>query len=417
MKYFVDQSFSDGYVLLAEDSMVQAKKLKRFFDNKEIRAVVCRNGQEAIEQVRKEKPELIVSDVMMPVMDGYEFCSKIKQDEQLQDIPFILLTSLGDPMDIIKGLQAGADNFITKPYEESYLMSRISYLIANRHVRRMGSGDMSIEIVFQGQKFEINSDKKQILDLLLSVYEAAISRNEELIKAQRRLEELNANLKDANQELEAFTRTVSHDLRSPLSGIIGLTELLREDYGANLDGDAVSFLDSILISSKNMQQLVNDLLGFSRSGSLEINLNQVNLTKIAQNTVKELTSLTFRKKYVIRIDEGMTLNADPTLMRVLMNNLIENSLKYSQNKENPQIHIGVLVQNDKSVFFVKDNGTGFDMNKADGLFRPFIRLHDQTKYDGTGVGLSTVKRIVDRHGGQIWFESQPGVGTTFFFSI
>lgn len=417
MKYFVEQTFAEGYVLLAEDSMVQAKKLKRFFDSREIRAVVCRNGQEAYDQALQEKPELIVSDVMMPVMDGYQFCSKIKQNENLHDVPFILLTSLGDPMDIIKGLQAGADNFITKPYEESYLMSRISYLIANRHVRRMGSGDMSIEIVFQGQKFEINSDKKQILDLLLSVYEAAISRNEELIKAQRRLEELNANLKDANQELEAFTRTVSHDLRSPLSGIIGLTELLREDYAANLDDDAISFLDSILQSSKNMQQLVNDLLGFSRSGSLEINPHQIDLTDMAQKTINELTGLTFRKSYEITIDEGMTLKADPTLLRVVMNNLIENSLKYSQNKEKPQIHVGMQQANGQTIYFVKDNGTGFDMDKAEGLFRPFIRLHDQTQYDGTGVGLSTVKRIIDRHGGQIWFDSKPGLGTTFFFSM
>ncbi|AXJ01145.1 hypothetical protein CYPRO_1895 [Cyclonatronum proteinivorum] len=417
MNYFVDQTFADGYVLLAEDSMVQAKKLKRFFDTRNIKAVVCKNGQDALEQAKKEKPELIISDVMMPVMDGYEFCSKVKSEPSITDVPFILLTSLGDPMDIIRGLQAGADNFITKPYEESYLMSRISYLIANRHVRRMGSGDMSIEIVFQNQKFEINSDKKQILDLLLSVYEAAISRNEELINTQRRLEKLNEDLKEANQELEAFTRTVSHDLRSPLSGIIGLVELLMEDFATSLDKEAFPFLEAILHSSQNMQQLINDLLSFSRSGSLEISPHEIDLTEMVKNIVADLTNLTYRHDCEITIDEGMKINADPKLFRVLMNNLIENSLKYSQNKENPHIHIGHEESDGQTVFFVKDNGTGFDMDKADNLFRPFIRLHDQTQYDGTGVGLSTVKRIVDRHGGQIWFDSKPGQGTTFYFSI
>lgn len=417
MNYLIEQSFEKGYVLLAEDSLVQAKKLKRFFDTRKIRAVACKDGQEALAQARQQKPDLIISDVMMPVMDGYEFCRKVKEDEALRDVPFILLTSLGDPMDIIKGLQAGADNFITKPYEDAYLMSRISYLIANRHVRRMGSGDMSIEIVFQNQKFEINSDKKQILDLLLSVYEAAISRNEELIKTQRRLEELNANLKDANQELESFARTVSHDLRSPLSGIIGLTELLKDDYSSALDEDAISFLESILISSKNMQQLVNDLLGYSRSASLEIHLQKIDLSLMAKKTVEELTNLTYRKEYEVTIDEGMEIMADRPLIRIVMNNLIENSLKYSQKKEKPEIHIGKEIKNNKTIFFVKDNGSGFDMDKAENLFRPFIRLHNQTEFDGTGVGLSTVKRIIDRHGGQIWFDSAADKGTTFYFSI
>ena len=130
----------------------------------------------------------------MPVMDGYEFCSRIKNNPDLNDIPVILLTSLSDPLDIIKGLQAGADNFITKPYEEKYLIARISYLIANRSFKDSGFGDMSIEIMFQNQKFKINSDKKQILDLLLSVYEAAISRNSQLIEAQHQLQILNEEL-------------------------------------------------------------------------------------------------------------------------------------------------------------------------------------------------------------------------------
>ncbi|MDZ7776459.1 MAG: response regulator [Bacteroidales bacterium] len=226
----IQESLEKGYVLVAEDSLVQAKKLKRFFESKNIRCLTCKNGEEAYEAATKEKPELIVSDIVMPVMDGYEFCKKTKANSNLSDIPFIILTSLNDPMDIIKGLQAGADNFLTKPYDEDYLLTRINYLMANRHIRKMGSGDMNIEIMFQNQRFEINSDKKQILDLLLSVYEAAINRNEQLIEAQRKLEELNESLRNANQELEAFTRTVSHDLRSPISGILSFASLLEEIF-------------------------------------------------------------------------------------------------------------------------------------------------------------------------------------------
>ncbi|MCX6162970.1 MAG: response regulator, partial [Ignavibacteriae bacterium] len=214
MKTSYNFNFGEGHILAAEDSQVQAKRLKHFFDVNNIKSEIYNNGIDALKAALDKPPLLIVSDILMPGMGGYEFCSKVKTHHELKDIPVILLTTLSDPLDIIKRLQAGAHNFITKPYDEQYLLSRINYLIANRDMRRSGGGDMVIEIVFHGQKFQINSDKKQILDLLLSVYEAAILRNEDLIKAQHQLQVLNENLLAANQELEAFAHTVSHDLRS-----------------------------------------------------------------------------------------------------------------------------------------------------------------------------------------------------------
>lgn len=407
----------DEYILAAEDSMVQAKRIRRFFDDNNISAVVCRNGAEALDTALKEKPTLIISDIVMPVMDGYTFCSKAKQHPGLSDVPFILLTSLGDPLDIIKGLQAGADNFITKPYDDDYLMSRINYLIANRHVREMGSGDMSIDIVFQNQKFKINSDKKQILDLLLSVYEAAVNRNEALIKAQRQLENLNKDLIEANKELDAFARTVSHDLRSPLTGVIGFSEIIKMNYAKVLDNTAIDYLDSIVKTGKKMAQLIEDLLSFSRSARGDLVVEKVDLSKLSKEIIKELCNLEYKAVYDVHIDENMVVQADPRLMRILLNNLLGNALKYSQKQENPIINVGQTVINGQQVFFVRDNGVGFDMAKADSLFRPFIRLHLNEEFQGTGVGLSTVKRIVERHGGAVWFDSSPGKGTTFYFTI
>lgn len=411
------ETFEEGYVLVAEDSFVQAKKVKRFFDNQEIRCVVCNNGSEALQKARQEKPELIVSDLVMPVMNGYEFCKSIKVDPKLSDVPFIILTSLNDPMDIIRGLQAGADNFITKPYEEEYLLTRINYLIANRHVRMMGSGDMSIEIVFQEQRFTINSDKKQILDLLLSVYEAAINRNMQLIEAQRQLEELNESLRNANQELEAFTRTVSHDLRAPINGVLSFASLLEEIFEDEDHEEAREYLGNIITSGKKMTQLINDLLAYSRSANHEIEVHEVDLSELVEEIVEDLTNVNYTADYDIGIESEMVIHADPKLIAIVMENLINNALKYSQKEESPQIEIGSDVMNNQTVYYVKDNGAGFDMTKSESLFRPFIRLHSDKDFSGTGVGLSTVKRILERHGGTIWVESEINVGSTFYFTI
>ncbi len=407
----------EGYILAAEDSMVQSKKLQYFFEENKLKHIICKNGKEAYDQAIKEKPTLIISDIIMPEMDGYTFCSNVKSHPDLRDIPVILLTSLSDPLDIIKGLQAGADNFITKPYEGNYLISRIKYLLANRFLHKHGGSDMSIEIMFQNEKFKINSDRKQILDLLLSVYEAAISRNEKLLEVQKKLQQANDNLIAANEELEAFARTVSHDLKTPLNGIIGFTDLLKYEFGDNISDDAKEYLDWILKSSNNMSNLIEDLLQFARSGRNEVNPEKINLSEMAQKITDELRTSVYTANYSIDIDENMIYNADPVMMKVVFNNLIGNALKYSQKAAHPHISIGTREYNGHQVIYVKDNGAGFDMNKADALFQPFVRLHSNSEFQGTGVGLSTVKRIIERHNGEIWYESVPGKGAVFFFSI
>jgi len=364
-----------------------------------------------------EKPTLIISDIVMPIMDGYTFCNKIKNNSALRDVPVILLTSLSDPLDIIKGLQAGADNFITKPYESNYLIARIKYLLANRFLLKHGSTDMSIDIMFQNQRFQINSDKKQILDLLLSVYEAAISRNEKLLEVQKKLQKANDNLIAANQELEAFAHTVSHDLKTPLNGIIGFADLLKMEFGDKMNEDAQEYLNWIITSSNNMSHLIEDLLQFSRSGRAEIVPEEINLSDMTRKIIDDLRSSAFKGDYKIEIEGDVSVKADPKMMHVVLQNLIGNALKYSQKAKYPEVIFGTREYHGHQVIYVKDNGAGFDMAKADTLFQPFVRLHSNSEFQGTGVGLSTVKRIIERHNGEIWFESIPGKGAVFFFNL
>jgi two-component system sensor histidine kinase/response regulator len=408
----------DGYILAAEDSIVQAKRITYFFESIQVKYKICKNGAEALEYAKKNKPTLLISDIVMPLMDGYELCLQIKEDPELMDIPVILLTSLSDPMDIIKGLQAGADNFITKPYEDDYLKMRINYLLMNRTIRKThGFGDMSIDIMFQGKKFKINSDKKQILDLLLSVYEAAINRNEQLIEAQRQMQILNENLKSANMELEAFARTVSHDLRAPLGNINGFTDILADSLKeANME-EPLEYIDYIKDSTKNMNQLIQDLLFYSRSGRSELNPELVDLSEMSTQIINEMRVNNYTGPYTINVEEGVEAQADKKLIHIALTNLISNALKYSQKADSPRIHFGSRIINKKKVFFIRDNGAGFDSNKAENLFKPFIRMHSDDEFQGTGVGLSTVKRVVERHGGSIWYESVVGKGTVFYFTL
>jgi signal transduction histidine kinase len=417
MKSALQFGLGKGYVLAVEDSLVQAKRLEHFFKSYGINYQLFANAEEAIIGVLNEKPELIISDIVMPGMDGYEFCHKIKTNGELSRIPVILLTSLQDPHDIIKGLQAGADNFITKPYDNEYLFSRIQYLLINRDIRFAGSAEMVIELVFRGQKYQINSDKKQILDLLLSVYEAAIQRNDELTVMKAQLETANENLKQANQDLDAFSRTVSHDLKTPLNGIIGVSELLLNDVNLTVNEETKELLDMIKQSAWSMSNLIQDLLQFSRSGQVDIEQEPVNLTQIASEVMEEIIQRDPERKVNLQIEENLHAKADPKMIKVVLVNLLGNAFKYSGLKSVSEITFGKKDYYGHDLFYVSDNGAGFDMNLAHMLFQPFQRLHSTSEFKGTGVGLSTVQRIIEKHGGQIWAESEVGKGATFFFTL
>ncbi len=410
-------SLGESHILAIEDSMVQAKLLQHFFDVNNINAKLFNNAIDAYKSACENPPVLIVSDIIMPGMDGYEFCSKVKSNPDLSHIPIILLTSLHDPLDIVKGLQAGADNFITKPYDEQYLLSRVHYLLANSDMRRSGAGDMAMEIVFQGGKYLINSDKRQILNLLLSVYEAAINQNRELIEAKQQLETMNIDLKAANEELDAFARTVSHDLQSPLAGIIGFVQLIFDEGSVKLDEEIRENLHWVLQSAYRMSELIVDLLNYSRSGRASINCEPLNLSQMTNDLVSEYRVRNQGNAFHFESEENLTANADKALIQIALTNLLGNAIKYSGNAENPEIIFGSKLLYGQKVFFIKDNGVGFDMARAEKLFDPFVRLHTSVDFSGTGIGLSTVKRIFNRHGGDIWAESEPGKGATFFFNI
>ncbi len=227
----------------------------------------------------------------------------------------------------------------------------------------------------------------------------------------------NRELETVNRELEAFSYSVSHDLRAPLRAIDGFSQALIEDYSEQLDDVGRDYLGRVRAAAQRMGHLIDDLLKLSRVARSGFRRQQVDISTMARDIADELRVAEPRRQVDIQIEPNLRLWADADLMRVLLTNLLSNAWKFTGNRDAPRIEVGTQTQRRDTVFFVRDNGAGFDMRNADRLFGPFQRLHDSQEFSGTGIGLATVQRIVHRHGGRIWAESQPDEGATFYFSL
>jgi PAS domain S-box-containing protein len=227
----------------------------------------------------------------------------------------------------------------------------------------------------------------------------------------------NEQLAAANQELEAFSYSVSHDLRAPLRHIDGFARILAEDFSAELSAEGLGYLDRILKAVTHMGHLVDDLLNLARIGRREMVHEKIPLGMIARRAIADLPDETAERKIEWRVETLPEVECDPGLLKIVFTNLIANAVKFTRKSKSPIIEVGCRRAGGETAFFVSDNGVGYDPKYADKLFGVFQRLHQQEDFEGTGIGLATVQRIIQRHGGRIWGESQPGKGATFFFTL
>ncbi|MGB0127970.1 MAG: PAS domain S-box protein, partial [Rhodocyclaceae bacterium] len=234
---------------------------------------------------------------------------------------------------------------------------------------------------------------------------------------EQRVAERTAALTAAVKELESFSYSASHDLRTPLRAIEGFGALLEEEYGAVLDERGRGYLRRIRNGAKRMAQLIDDLLDLARVSRLELRLQPVDLSKLAQGIAATVAKAYPQSRAEVHIAPGLRASADPVLMRAVLENLLDNAHKFSAGNPRPQIEFGSETQGGETVFFVRDNGAGFDIRYVDKLFRPFQRLHNPTEFEGNGIGLATVQRIVQRHGGRAWAQGAVGQGATVYFTL
>ena len=260
-----------------------------------------------------------------------------------------------------------------------------------------------------------------LLILLVILMVALLTERVEKVRTLNKLnEELKreaTKLEDANNELEAFAYSVSHDLRVPLRAIDGFSRIVIEDYETELDEEGVRLLNIIRENTKKMGQLIDDILLLSRAGRQEMNLGKLDMSALAKNVYQEFEQETKTRNINFVVQDMPAVEADRALMTQVLTNLIGNAIKFTKKTENPKIEFCYTEDEDNYIYQIKDNGAGFNMKYYDKLFGLFQRLHSQEEFEGTGVGLSIVQRIISRHNGRVWGEGEVGKGATIYFSL
>jgi signal transduction histidine kinase len=255
------------------------------------------------------------------------------------------------------------------------------------------------------------SSEKQ---LRLALDEVSNSRDQLEIRVQERTHEL----EETNRELEAFAYSVSHDLRAPLRAINGFSEILTEEFSNTLDEEGKTYLEKIITNGSRMNGLIDDMLLLSQVGRGDLEPQDINLGLVAEGIFNKLSGEEPEREIIFNKSDCPLVKADRNLIEIMLTNLISNALKFSKGREGAEIEFGwIKDDNEKTTFYLRDNGIGFDMDFADKIFAPFQRLHGQDEYEGTGVGLAIVHRIVQRHNGKIWFDSEVDAGTTVYFRL
>jgi PAS domain S-box-containing protein len=501
------------------------------------------HGAEALVKAHKTPPDVIISDLLMPVMDGFTLCRRWKADERLSRIPFMVCTATYTAQqDMDLAIQLGADAFIAKPAEPEAILAQVRKTLAEAgkmqarqpsaqekvllreynevlirkleeklvqleetnlrcagteaHLRLaltaagmetwdwdLGTGRVvwspAHARLFGLKEGEFDGRLETLLnavhpddraELLLRIeaakanhapylheyrviwrdgsehwiaghgrfeYDASgaplrmrgvVADVSERKRAEDRIRELNrdlelrvrertAQLEEANKELESFSYSISHDLQAPLRAIEGFSQLLIEEHAPHWVGEAQDYLERIQVNTRKMNRLIDGLLTLARVGRSAIRREQVLPAALVREVLEDLETARAGRQVEILVEEMPVQSADPGYLRQVFFNLLSNALKFTRSQEKARIQVGCREEDGRTAFFVRDNGIGFDMRNANRLFTPFQRMHRSEEYEGSGVGLAIVQRIVRRHGGRIWVETQPDQGATFCFTL
>jgi signal transduction histidine kinase len=433
-------------ILIVEDSPTQAERLRRLIQSVRYNARVAANGKLALAAIRERKPNLVLSDIVMPEMNGYDLCRAVKADPTLRDIPVILVTSLNDPKDIIRGIECGADNFIRKPYAEDYLLNRIGHMLKNQQLRKDQKADVGIALYLGEQKHFINAERQQILDLLISTYEQAVQVNSELQARERQVIELNMRLAQHAGELEtinremamknvelaeasrmksAFIANMSHELRTPLNAIIGFTGALLMKLPGPLTTEQDKQLNTIRSSARHLLSLINDILDVARieAGKVTLSVESVQCQALVGEVAETLRPLAQQKGLHLEValdPSPIDIDTDRRALTQILINLLNNAIKFT---EHGTVRIGLTRRLDGgrivTEFSVADSGAGIRKEDQAKLFQAFSQLDStSTRHaEGAGLGLYLCQNLANLIGGSLFFTSEFGTGSTFTLAL
>ena len=331
--------------------------------------ITAKSGQEALRQLLAHDFALILLDIQMPELDGFQTAALIRERERSRHTPIIFLTaSYESEVQVFRGYAVGAVDYVFKPLQPEILRSKVSVFVE-------------------------------------------LARTTEVVRKQA------AELEAANKDLESFSYSVSHDLRAPLRAIDGYTSILRERCGDALGDENNRVLGKIIENTQRMETLIKDLLAFSQLGRRPISAAEIDMDALAREVTDELRSAPGPQVPQCVLKPLPVGWGDRSLIRQVWLNLLSNAIKFTGTREVPSIELGGSSEETRNVYYVKDNGAGFDMRYYDKLFGVFQRLHSAREFPGTGVGLAIVQRVVARHGGRAWAEGKLGEGATFYFAL
>ncbi len=408
-------------ILIVEDSATQALLLENTLQKKGHRVTSVRNGVQALAALRKQAPGIVISDIQMPEMNGYELCHEMKADPALKNIPVILLTSLSAPQDIIRGLECGADNFVVKPYDEEFLLSRIRAVLENSHLRKDEGDGTVIPIYFAGERYLISANRLQILNLLLSTYETAVKTNFDLIKAHEELKAAQAQMIQAEKLLSVgrLAAGVAHEVKNPLA-IMEMGISFLSDVKNLGEGHAADVLAEMKEAVRRANKVINSLMDYSASsdsGVRSVDLHEV-INQALEGVADDLerSGVSVVREFATNIP---SCHLDGNRIGQVFANLFTNSCHAMPNGGTLTIHSALASITRADIAFqagdrsgsrvrigdqailveVRDTGVGIAAESMSNLFEPFFSTKPTGK--GTGLGLTVARKIVELHGGKI----------------
>lgn len=376
-------------VLLVDDQPANLVALEAMLEGAGLDIVTAASGREALKAMLTGDFAVVLLDVKMPDMDGFETAALIRERERSRDTPIIFLTAQDRSATLaVRGYAVGGVDYLTKPIVPEFVRSKVAVFV---------------ELARRNRALRAQADRLRASE---EEARALADRQKALIR----------DLEHKNRELESFSYAVSHDLRAPLRRVDGFARALEES-GAVSPGLGVRFLQNIRESIRQMGQLIDDVLHLSRVTSAELRDQEVDLSAVVEHALGELREAEPDRQVQARVRPGVFVRGDGRLLRIALENLVQNAWKFTRMREAPEIEFGLRQANGETSYYVQDNGVGFDMEFAGRLFGPFQRLHKSEEYPGSGIGLATAQRVIHRHGGRIWAEAEPERGARFWFTL
>jgi two-component system sensor histidine kinase/response regulator len=377
-------------ILLVDDQPANLVALEAMLQGLGQNLVTASSGREALKWLLTHEFAVVLLDVKMPDMDGFETAALIRGRDRSRHTPIIFLTAADQTQEqAVRGYAVGAVDYLVKPVVPEFVRSKVAVFVELAR-------------------------KSELLRRQAELLQASEQEARDLAETRA---ELVRDLEHKNRELESFSYAVSHDLRAPLRRIESFSRAVQESQGERMDADGRRYLDRVREASRQMSQLIDDVLHLARVTGAEMREQEVDLSGLVALLLDRMREAEPERRVEIRIRPGLTVMADGQLLRIALENLLENAWKFTAREPVARIEFGMTNIGGEQAYFLRDNGAGFDMAYADRLFGPFQRLHLASEFPGSGIGLATVQRIIHRHGGRVWAEGMVGQGATFHFTI